>query len=119
MQENAGLRPARLSSMSLTKAAFARCLKVGRSGRGNSVSLSILGNQSNSPRLGMVVPKRIISRAVDRNRIKRIVREWFRARYGEFGGCDLVVRIRKPAPDKPAERVLIEELVRLAPKRPS
>lgn len=51
------------------------------------------------PRLGMVVGKRLLARAVDRNRVKRCVRESFRQVLDELPACDYVVRlIAKPLP---------------------
>lgn len=41
-------------------------------------------------RLGITVTRRV-GNAVRRNRIKRLVREWFRQRSDELGSCDLVV----------------------------
>jgi len=43
-----------------------------------------------STRLGITVTRKV-GNAVRRNRIKRLVREWFRGRAGELGPCDLVV----------------------------
>jgi len=48
------------------------------------------------PRLGMVIGKKIVRRAVDRNYVRRILREWFRTHRGQLGGIDLVVRANKP-----------------------
>jgi ribonuclease P protein component len=45
------------------------------------------------PRLGMVIAKRILARAVDRNRVKRCVRESFRQVLPELPACDFVVRL--------------------------
>lgn len=45
-------------------------------------------------RLGLTVP-RAVGGAVDRNRIKRRLRELFRLRRGAFGDCDLVLNPRK------------------------
>ena len=42
-------------------------------------------------RLGLAIAKRNVRLAVDRNRIKRLVRESFRARRQELAGLDLVV----------------------------
>jgi ribonuclease P protein component len=41
-------------------------------------------------RLGITVTRKV-GNAVRRNRIKRLVREWFRSRRGGLGTCDLVV----------------------------
>lgn len=56
-------------------------------------------NQVGHPRLGMIVAKRLLARAVDRNRVKRCVRECFRQVLPELPACDFVVRlIAKPVP---------------------
>lgn len=47
------------------------------------------------PRLGVVVGRKNVKSAVQRNRIKRIVRESFRLRKAEFGTIDIVVLARK------------------------
>lgn len=46
-------------------------------------------------RLGIVVGKKNVARSVQRNRIKRMIRESFRVRKSEFGTIDLVVLARK------------------------
>jgi ribonuclease P protein component len=51
-------------------------------------------NGTEHARLGLVVPKRIVARAVDRNRIKRICREAFRLDQRQLAGEDVVVRIK-------------------------
>ena len=56
------------------------------------------------PRLGMIVAKRLLARAVDRNRVKRCVRESFRQVLPELPACDFVVRlIAKPVPGDEAK----------------
>lgn len=53
----------------------------------------------NDARLGVVVGKKLLKRAVDRNRVKRIVREQFRRDRPQLPPCDLIVRFAvKPAP---------------------
>ncbi|HMT81637.1 MAG TPA: ribonuclease P protein component [Azonexus sp.] len=44
-------------------------------------------------RLGVVVAKKLLKRAVDRNRVKRVVREQFRLHRATLPGIDLVVRL--------------------------
>ncbi len=46
-----------------------------------------------SPRLGMVIAKRFANRAVDRNRIKRCIRESFRANCSTLPPCDVIVQL--------------------------
>lgn len=49
------------------------------------------------PRLGMVVAKRNARRAVDRNMVKRMVRESFRTCKAGLPASDYVVILRRPA----------------------
>jgi ribonuclease P protein component len=62
------------------------------------------------PRLGLIVPKRLLSRAVDRNRVRRLLREWFRNNQGRLDGHDLVVRISAWPADP---RSILAEVTRL------
>ena len=77
----------------------------------------------NTARLGLVVGKKQLKRAVDRNRLKRIVREQFRLRRAALPAYDLVVRLAvKPVPFDSsliAEDfgALLEKLQRQRPKR--
>ena len=48
-------------------------------------------------RLGLAVSKKQARRAVDRNRLKRLIRECFRHRRHELAGIDIVVLIRAGA----------------------
>jgi ribonuclease P protein component len=48
-------------------------------------------------RLGVTVTRKV-GNAVRRNRIKRLVREWFRLRGGSLGPCDVVVIAKRDIP---------------------
>lgn len=48
-------------------------------------------NQKGIARLGVIISKRALSRAVDRNRIRRWVRECFRLSQEELVGLDVIV----------------------------
>ena len=53
----------------------------------------------NDARLGLVIGKKLLKKAVDRNRVKRIVREQFRRERPKLPACDLIVRLAaKPVP---------------------
>lgn len=54
-------------------------------------------NELDRARLGLAVSKKVARRAVDRNAIKRIVRESFRHRADVLGGWDFVVLPRPEA----------------------
>jgi ribonuclease P protein component len=53
-------------------------------------------NDRAHPRLGLIVARKIERLAVNRNRIKRELREAFRAQQGQMAGLDLVLRLRRP-----------------------
>jgi ribonuclease P protein component len=85
-------------------------LASGRRSRGQSVTLQVRVNGLFDARLGLIVPKRYLPRAVDRNRVKRLLREWFRHRQESLQGRDIVVRVVQPLSDA---RLAIEEMDRL------
>ena len=58
-------------------------------------------NGESCPRLGLVVAKRHIKTAVQRNRIKRNLRETFRTHQSELAGLDIVVLVRSGADTMP------------------
>jgi ribonuclease P protein component len=70
-------------------------------------------SQARRPRLGLVIAKKHVSKAVQRNRLKRVLRESFRLRQSEIPLIDIVVLARKDA-DKlaPLElRKMIDRLI--------
>lgn len=62
--------------------------------RCDSLELITLGNGLGQPRLGVVVPKRMVRLAVRRNAIKRWAREAFRRRQQRLPASDIIVHIR-------------------------
>jgi len=46
------------------------------------------------PRLGMVIGRHQVARAVERTRLKRMIREVFRVRQHQLGQIDIVARFR-------------------------
>lgn len=52
-------------------------------------------SQSDHPRIGFVISKKNVRRAVNRNRVKRIIRESFRLNQQTLPPCDLVILARK------------------------
>lgn len=59
-------------------------------------------NMAGSERLGMIISKRLVAKAVDRNRIKRVIREVFRqSTTGNVDPLlDIVVRVKKHPDDE-------------------
>jgi ribonuclease P protein component len=87
------IRDARL----VNQGDFDRVFADNQRARTDYVMVMARPNQVGHARLGMVIPKRLLARAVDRNRVKRCVRESFRLVLAELPACDFVVRlIAKP-----------------------
>lgn len=59
--------------------------------------VQIQPNMVGYARLGLTASKRHVALAVGRNRIKRLVREWFRNSQNQLGAVDLLVRLMSPA----------------------
>lgn len=91
----------------VNKADFDRVFADNQRARTDYVMVMARPNQAGFPRLGMVIAKRLLARAVDRNRVKRCVRESFRQALPTLPACDFVVRlIAKPVPGDEARDLL-------------
>lgn len=86
-------RSARLATQADFRQVFSRAV---RSADG---CLTVLAtpNSINHGRLGLAIAKRAVPRAVDRNRLKRLVRESFREHQAQLVGLDIVVLARPGA----------------------
>jgi len=62
---------------------------------GKSVLLLVRENGLDHPRIGMVIGKKSVKLSVERNRLKRLIRESFRQHQALMGGWDIVVVARK------------------------
>jgi ribonuclease P protein component len=58
-------------------------------------------NERECARLGVIVAKRIIRRAVGRNAIRRLIRESFRINQCRLVGLDVIVLVRSVLPKEP------------------
>jgi ribonuclease P protein component len=97
------LRDARL----VDKADFDRVFADNQRARTDYALVMARPNMVGHPRLGMIIAKRLLARAVDRNRVKRCVRESFRLVLPELPACDFVVRlIAKPVPGDEARDLI-------------
>jgi ribonuclease P protein component len=81
--------------------------------RKGPLSLAARDNGGSTARLGLVIPKRQVRSAVRRNRIKRVVRESFRARRGDLPPLDLVVLLKDGRPAEIANERLFACLEQL------
>ena len=63
------------------------------------VDTDVPGKELLMPRLGLIVAKKFLRRAIDRNRVKRLMRETFRNSQHNLAPGDWVIRLNaKPAP---------------------
>lgn len=77
-----------------------------RSAEGGLVVLACC-NALGFPRLGLAVPRKHLRRAVQRNRLKRLIRESFRLHQLELGQLDLIVIARRGVDTMAAEDVTV------------
>jgi ribonuclease P protein component len=80
-------------------ADFERVLATARRISSRNFSAWALPNEASGPRLGIIAGRKAAPRAVDRNRGKRLIREWFRAAMSELAGVDVIVQLRTPLRD--------------------
>ena len=78
----------------LTAKDFSRVFKQPFKQGDKHLTLLVQANSGDQARLGMAVPKRQLKRAVDRNHIKRLIRESFRQHQAQLRGLDIVVLVR-------------------------
>lgn len=64
--------------------------------RAGPLRLNVVFNRMHHARLGLVVGKKAVAQASDRNRIKRVIRDRFRRIRAELPAADLVVRVVGP-----------------------
>jgi len=79
----------------------------GRAG-GRCFHLRFRDNELGHARLGLAISKRVSKRAVERNRIKRLVRESFRQVRHRLPPVDLMVMAREQAANVPGPQLLAE-----------
>jgi ribonuclease P protein component len=80
----------RLRRKSDFAAAYARGRRIGDA----LFALTVIANRSGAPRLGLAVAVRTAGNAVQRNRIRRLIRESFRLHQRELPAVDVVVSAR-------------------------
>jgi ribonuclease P protein component len=79
-------------------------LRDGRQKKVAGYTFYLESRDAGDARLGLLVTRRHASRASDRNRIKRCVREAFRLEQSRLGAVDLLVR--PPYDVKPSPRMI-------------
>ena len=100
------------------RGAFAPALRSARKLRGQAALIHVVVGRPGLSRLGIALTRRVAPSSVQRNRIRRMVRELFRRHPAKLAGLDLVVALREGAgrvgPEVLAAEVtaLLDEAVR-------
>lgn len=81
----------------LRPADFKRAFAHGRKLRNEFFNLNVIANDLQHPRLGLAIAARAVGNAVQRNRIKRQIRESFRLAQATLPAHDIVVGARSGA----------------------
>ena len=76
--------------------AFEAVFRSGRRFDGRYLQLIATAAASPPGRAGFVVGRKVMPRAVDRNRLKRCVRESLRAARPALEAVDVIVRVKRP-----------------------
>ncbi|WP_353961536.1 ribonuclease P protein component [Pleionea litopenaei] len=84
-------RELRLLSKSDFSQVFDQPTRVGN----RAFTVLFRSNLQNHPRLGLAIAKKQVRLAVDRNRIKRLIRECFRQQQHQLPNIDLVFMVRR------------------------
>lgn len=75
----------------LSPPQFKRVFQQGRKLRSTSLMAVVAANEVGQPRLGLAIARKALPDAVDRNRVKRVARESFRAMQETLPSCDVVL----------------------------
>jgi len=75
------------------QAEFSRILKEGQRSRGQFLVIAATPRQTKAPRVGIIVSKKVAKKAVDRNRIRRIVSHLFSHVFTATPKFDVVVHV--------------------------
>lgn len=95
------------------RGAYGPLLKAGRKLRGRLAVLHMGRSSTGNSRLGIALTRKMIPRAVERNRVRRLVREAFRRHLAKQLPMDCVVTLRQavPVPELPLLKIELDTLL--------
>ena len=88
--------------------AFETIFRAGRRSEGEFLQLLSLPAARSCGRVGFVIGKKALPRAVDRNRVRRMLRVVLREARPAIGGLDVIVRVKRGAPRTAFPRFVVE-----------
>ena len=88
--------------------AFETLFRTGRRSEGEFVQLVSAPAARACGRVGYVIAAKSLPRAVDRNRVRRMLRAVVREGGPAIGGVDVIVRVRRPVGRKKFVRIVSE-----------
>jgi len=88
--------------------SFGSVLRGSRKVRGRFATIHVAPAPAGVSRLGIALTRKLAPRSVDRNRVKRLVRETFRRHVLKLAGLDCVVMLRERFDDANIATVLAE-----------
>lgn len=107
------------TSRLLVRKEFQEVFNQGKRLNSHSICLYYHAHTNQDSRLGIVIAKRVIPKAVNRNAFKRLIRESFRLAQEKVTGYDLVVLVRKrPDSDIPTSDKMKNDLQQLWQRLP-
>ena len=88
--------------------AFEEVFRTGRRSEGEFLQLVSVPAARACGRVGFVIGAKALPRAVDRNRVRRMLRVVLRDGLLAIGGLDVIVRVKRPVPRSEFDRVVAE-----------
>ena len=104
-----------------TAAEYSAVFSARRVLRGSYFDLHYGPGGKAGARLGLIIAKKLVARAVQRNLLKRLAREAFRQLHGDLSRNDLVLRLARPPGlrmDTQARRLWRADIVQLLASMP-
>jgi ribonuclease P protein component len=89
----------------VTAGDYARVFERAQKSSGRALTVLARRSGRRFARLGLAIPRKQIRRAVERNRVKRLIRESFRRHQELLRGLDVVVIGRRALADKNTQGV--------------